>query len=434
MSREEAPLGTKPGDESPTPRLGLFQGFGVEVEYMIVDRDSLDVRPRADALMEAMAGSPVSEWELNGTAWSNELALHVLEMKTNGPAPSLRGLSRELQESVVLANELLEPLGCRLLPGGAHPWMDPDRETRLWPHEYDEVYRTFDRIFSCRGHGWSNLQSVHVNLPFSGDDEFRVLHAALRVILPLLPALAASSPFLDGTKAKALDARLSAYRANSRRIPSVAGRVIPEPASSQSAYERDVLGGIYADLAALDPDGVLRHEWVNARGIIPRFQRGTVEVRILDAQECPVADLALVATVAETARMLTGRVGDAPDDLDAVPTEELVQVFDATVARGEEARVRGEHLLEVLLGRVPASAPTAAEVWSAIIQEVDRESNRPLAEWRETLDLILSRGPLARRILAAAGPRPDQMRLRAVYRTLADALEAGRPFLPEEVG
>ena len=59
------------------------------------------------------------------------------------------------------------------MPGGAHPWMDPARETRLWPHEDNEIYEAFDRIFGCTGHGWSNLQCVHLNLPFDDDENLR---------------------------------------------------------------------------------------------------------------------------------------------------------------------------------------------------------------------------------------------------------------------
>ena len=73
---------------------------------------------------------------------------------------------------VARVNELLAPHGARLMPGAAHPWMNPDTETRLWPHDDDTIYRAYDRIFDCRGHGWSNLQSMHVNLPFADDDEF----------------------------------------------------------------------------------------------------------------------------------------------------------------------------------------------------------------------------------------------------------------------
>ncbi len=95
-------------------------------------------------------------------------------------------------------NGVLEPLGARLMPSAMHPWMDPHREMVLWPHENSSIYEAFNRIFDCRGHGWANLQAVHLNLPFRGDAEFARLHAAIRVLLPLLPALAASSPFIDG--------------------------------------------------------------------------------------------------------------------------------------------------------------------------------------------------------------------------------------------
>ena len=58
------------------------------------------------------------------------------------------------------------------MPGGMHPWMDPARETRLWPHDNAHVYRQYDEIFDCSRHGWSNLQSTHINLPFANDMEF----------------------------------------------------------------------------------------------------------------------------------------------------------------------------------------------------------------------------------------------------------------------
>ena len=40
----------------------------------------------------------------------------------------------------------LTRLGARLMPGAMHPWMDPHRETELWPHENTEVYRAFDTV------------------------------------------------------------------------------------------------------------------------------------------------------------------------------------------------------------------------------------------------------------------------------------------------
>src|SRR2546421_126116 len=121
---------------------------------------------------------------------------------------------------------------------GLHPWMDPARDMRLGPHEGSEIYETFNRIFGCRGHGWANLQSVHVNLPFADDEEFGRLHAAIRLILPIVPALAASSPFVEGRATGMLDNRLAVHGSNSSRVPSIAGRVVPEPVFSIQRYRR----------------------------------------------------------------------------------------------------------------------------------------------------------------------------------------------------
>ncbi len=87
-------------------------------------------------------------------------------------------------------------------------------------------------------------------------------------------------------------------------MPSVAGAVVPEPVFTRREYEDDLLGGIYRDLAPLDPEGVLRHEWVNARGAIARFDRGAIEIRVLDVQECPAADLAVAGATIAVVRAL----------------------------------------------------------------------------------------------------------------------------------
>ncbi|MDZ7755679.1 hypothetical protein [Rhodohalobacter sp.] len=69
--------------------LHLFEGFGVELEYMIVNRDSLDIMPISDRVLVNNSAEVVNELVLDGVAWSNELALHVIEIKTAGPATKL---------------------------------------------------------------------------------------------------------------------------------------------------------------------------------------------------------------------------------------------------------------------------------------------------------------------------------------------------------
>jgi gamma-glutamyl:cysteine ligase YbdK (ATP-grasp superfamily) len=396
----------------------------VEIELMIVDAETLDVKPVCDELIEKVVGAPLSEIEFGDLAWSNELTLHVLELKTNGPASTLHGLASQFHESVSLANRTLEKLGARLMPGAMHPWMDPETETRLWPHEYTDVYHAFDRIFGCSGHGWANLQSTHLNLPFSDDDEFWRLHAAIRIVLPLIPGLAASSPFRDGLALPALDGRLVAYRENARRVPSVAGSVVPEGATSRAQYEREILQRIYSDLEPHDPDGVLRYEWVNARGAIARFDRGSIEVRLIDAQECPTSDLAVVAAITQLVKSLTsGRLSQR--DLAQDPaTETLAGLLDRSIVQADRAKVTEPAVLGVL--GVDEESLRLGELWARLLDADPPED--PSGEWTWALETILRQGPLARRMLALAGPSPSRKALQRVGAALCSCLAQNRPL------
>ncbi len=409
-----------------SPALGLFAAVGIELEYMIVDARSLDVRAVADELLRRVGGGYDLEVELGPVAWSNELALHVVEMKTNGPASELAGLDRLFHEHAVRIDQLLEPLDARLMPTAMHPWMNPDRDLRLWPHENNAIYAAFDRIFDCRGHGWANLQSMHINLPFAGDAEFARLHAAIRVVLPLLPALAASSPIVEGAPTATLDTRMAMYATNARRVPSVSGSVIPERFYTRADYETSLLGRIYDDLAPLDPEGVLRHEWVNGRGCIARFDRDAIEIRVIDTQEYPGADIAIAGATVAALRHLIDQPGCA-----AWHELRLASILQATVANGDAAVIDDAEYLALLgfPGRAPA---TAREIWQFLIEELVAKEPATTA-WQPFFTTFQRHGCLARRILAATGPAPSHERLQAVYGALCDCLRHARPFLPDAI-
>ncbi len=407
----------------------LFEAFGVELEYMIVDRATLDVRPLADTVFAAAAGHATSAVEPDGPAgtisWSNELALHVVELKTQRPAPTLEGLADHFQEHVRRVDALLEPMGCRLLPTAMHPWMDPDRETKLWPHECNEIYRAYDRIFGCRGHGWGNLQATHVNLPFGDDEEFGRLHAAIRIVLPLIPALAASSPIVDGRRSPMLDHRMEVYRTNSLRVPMMAGLVIPEPVYTRAGYERDILGRLYEDLRPFDPDGVLHDEFANARGGMARFDRGAIEIRVIDLQECPAADIGVVALVSALVKAIVEERWSGADEQKRVPTEALHAVLLETIRDAERTVIRDRDLLAAV--GLPGGSLRAGEVWASVLDRVlPDDPATPL------LRRILGAGTLSSRIVGAlpgdATRPPSRDDLRAVYVELADCLRGGRLF------
>lgn len=408
------------------PARHLFEAFGVELEYMIVDAETLSVRPITDQLLEAVAGELVSDVECGEITWSNELALHVVELKTTDPAPRLAGLSNLFQEQVVAINAALRPFHARLMPTAMHPWMNPDREMKLWPHDNSPVYAAFDRIFDCRGHGWANLQSVHLNLPFADDAEFGRLHAAIRLVLPILPALAASSPICEERLTGIFDTRLDVYRNNARRVPSVSGHVVPEPVYTQADYEREILGMIYRDIAPLDPDAVLQHEWLNARGAIARFERNTIEIRVLDVQECPQADLAICEIVTAVLRGLVSERWQPFPQQQSVATESLESVLLATIRDADRAVISDAEYLRQFGWRSGGSC-TAGELWKHLVEHWGSDTAVSDSS-RQALDVILREGPLSRRIANRLQANPSRESIAAVYQELCDSLATGRMF------
>ncbi len=407
----------------------MIPRVGIELEYMIVDRGTLDVRPIADELLRARAGELTGEVEVGSYCWSNELVLHVVELKTNGPVDTLAGVAEGFQRQVGQIDDLLGRWNARLMPAAMHPWMDPLRETRIWPHDNAEIYAAFDRIFGCRGHGWSNLQSMHLNFPFESDDDFGRLHAAIRLVLPILPALAASSPVMDGRLTGRLDNRVDVYRTNCARIPSVTGHVIPEPVFTPAEYQDRILGRIYDDLRGHDPDGILRHEWVNARGAIARFERNTIEIRLIDMQECPAADIAIAALVWASLEALMEERWASLAQQRGLGVEPLEQILSGTLgdSRQNPFTIRNEAFL-ACFGR-SGTPETPAALWRRIAMQLLPDI---LRTWGHTLTtgieavLLRQNGPLASRIVQRLDGDSSRASLRRTYGALADCLAAGK--------
>ncbi len=408
--------------------LHLFDAYGIELEYMIVDDDTLSVLPVADRILEAAAGRVAADVDMGATAWSNELVRHVIEFKTNGPAQSLEGLNDLFAADVVRANDLARRSGACLMPTGAHPWMDPLKETEIWPHEYNDIYRAYHRIFDCTGHGWSNLQSMHVNLPFCGDEEFGRLHAAIRLILPLMPALAASTPVLEGQATGLLDSRMDHYRRNSQRVPSVAGLVVPEPAYTRKEYEKTILKRMYKDIGRHDKEGLLKHEWLNARGAIARFDRGAIEIRVLDTQECPAADLAVAALVVAAVRATANERFMELQHVKRFSTEALAVILAQTIEQADAALITDAEYLRAL-GMVNRRACRAGEIWLHLTKTA-LPTDHFDAAWTKPLEVLLTHGSLSRRILAALGGDTRREHLREVYARLCHCLAQNIPFIP----
>jgi gamma-glutamyl:cysteine ligase YbdK (ATP-grasp superfamily) len=407
-----------------------FEACGLEIEYMLVNRASLDVVPIGDAVLQKLsrASTPVNDYLHDGLGWSNELVMHVLELKDVQPAADLTKVALSLQAEVGAMNDALAAFEARLMPGGMHPWMDPARQTRLWPHDNADVYRLYDEIFDCSRHGWANLQSTHINLPFANDMEFARVYAALRVIAPILPAIAAASPFAEGRDQEALDHRMEVYRTNADAVPELNGDLVPDIVASRAEYERVVLQPLYRSIAPHDPDGVLQHEWLNARTVIARFDRQALEIRVMDTQECPAADVAFAALVFDLAQSLYERQFSLARVEGQLPNRDLAAILLRCINKADHARLDDPAFLQ-LFG-VARRECTAGALWEAIAERLDRENARYVSLWRAPLEFALLRGPLARRLLRATGPRPNRAALHELYAALCDALAHGRQFDP----
>jgi len=407
--------------------LPAFSGCGIELEYMIVDRHTLAVLPVADELLHRLAGEYACEVRQGALTWSNELVLHLLELKNSDPDITIESLPDALQREIRHINRLLEPMGARLMPTAMHPFMNPRAETRLWPHLSAKIYRAYDRIFGCRCHGWANLQSLQLNLPFAGDEEFARLHAAVRLLLPVLPALAASSPISEGDSSGFLDFRMENYRTHQICVPSTIGAVIPETATSRAGYEAQIMAPMYREIAALDKDGVLQHEWLNARGVIPRFDRNALEIRVIDMQECTQANLAIAAAATDAVHALYDETCAPLAEQQAIDTGALAKILLTCIRDAEHAVIADAEYLR-LMG-FPASRCEARELWRHLIASMKLYRPEPQEAWQEALHIILEHGTLAHRILRAVGDDYSRDRLQAIYGELCDCLEEDRMFV-----
>ena len=403
--------------------LGLFDGYGIELEYMIVHADTLDVAPRADDLLRRATGGNNNEHDAGTIWWSNELVRHVIELKNPAPVSSLDGLDRLFRHEIDAINTMLQQHQARLLPTGAHPFMNPLRDTRLWEYENNEIYEVYDRIFSCKGHGWSNLQSTHLNLPFCGDEEFAQLHSAIRLVLPIIPALCASTPILDGKQTGICDSRLQEYQFNQQKIPSISGHTIPEEIASRQEYEERILRPMYRDIAPFDPDGTLQHEWLNSRGAIARFERSAIEIRIIDSQESPHADVAVCALISEVVRALTEERWSGADEQTGWDEQELEKVYLDTVKDGSRANITNTRYLKCF-GYSAQRSCTAGRLWAFLFWRCISE-NSP---WYAHLSTIREHGNLSERIVSALGEDIAHKAVFSVYRKLADCLKSGDSF------
>ncbi|MFD1162838.1 glutamate-cysteine ligase family protein [Hwangdonia seohaensis] len=402
----------------------LFDVYGIELEYMLVNKDTFKVAPQVDELLTKKAGELKADVENGDIAWSNELVAHVIELKTNGPTENTDDLAEKFHANILEIDALLQPLNLQLLGSASHPLMNPNTDTQLWKHSYSEVYALYNTIFNCKGHGWSNVQSTHINLPFYDDKEFEKLHAAIRIILPLLPGLCASSPILEGKITGFKDTRLEFYKTNQKEIPELTGLVIPERVFSKLDYHATIFEPIKKAIRPYDKNKILDQHFLNSRGAIARFDRNAIEIRLVDIQESPKADIAICALIIEVLKALVKKEFAVLKEQKSWIKEALFTILNDAIKHGEDSVIEDEAYLKLFNLKPTASVK---DVWKHLYQSVKSTLHK---SHHEAIELILEEGTLATRLLKAVGNDTSENHIVSVYRDMQKCLKTNTLFKP----
>jgi gamma-glutamyl:cysteine ligase YbdK (ATP-grasp superfamily) len=387
--------------------------LGPEHEFSLVDQE-LKPLPISDKIIKAYCGRMINFIVLPDFSFGKEMQLHVMEIKANQPFKTPDTFEETMYKAVSTLNGIVGKHGAHLLGTGMHPLLQLS-DTGVWPHHHRKIYQEYGKIFDLNRHGWLNIQSFHLNLPYEKEADAVQIHNQLANLCAYLPAITASSPIYEGKEGPDVDNRLQFYKQNQKEVPSVAGDVIPEYISSLEGYKRDVIGRYSADLAKAGADKtLLNREWVNSRGIIIRFDRCALELRVMDEQECVKSDVALACFVRAALRGLIA------DNAALLPHELLVKDFNAVIKDGLNAKVSSPN------------GKTARQVCQHYLKIASQNAGADEKKYLPLVERRIEEGNLSDLIRSKVQRRAEKTvyheAIVDVYSTLINCLRNNEPF------
>ena len=371
--------------------------------------------PIADQVIKDYCGRIVNFVELPDFTFGKELQLHVMEIKANTPFKSPVLFEETMQNAVTTLLGFIETkYHAHLLGTGMHPLLKLD-ETGVWSHRHRKIYQELGKIFNLKQHGWLNIQSFHLNLPYAREEKGILLHNLLAGLCTYLPAISASSPICEGAIGPNVDNRLYFYTENQREVPSITGDVVPEYICSFDQYRKEVIGQYSLDLAKGGAGKtILSKEWVNSRGVIFRFDRAALEVRVMDEQECVKSDVALSCFIRAVLRGLIA------NQVELLPHQLLVKDFNSVMAKGLNAKVHhpnGETARQV-----------CQHLFSLAFQNAEEDEKKYLWIVKKRIENGNLSDLIRERILKKAQKADLGEAIRSVYSTLIKCLANNQPY------
>jgi glutamate---cysteine ligase / carboxylate-amine ligase len=268
---------------------------GVEEEFSILDPQTLDMLPLFEQLRDAAQMTDALLYEhITGELISSEIEI-------------ISGAGSDLQDALARQRErrrrlfaLAADQGVALGATGTHPWADYREQPIIDTEHYRRVEEGLKYV------AWrNNTFSLHVHLGVRDLDRAVRVCDRLRSVLPLLLAISANSPYLDGRDTGLHSARTQSFTKSFPRCG------VPDAFGGWPAY-REYIEFLKRTNSIVEFTQV----WWSVR---PHFSFGTVEMRICDVQATAGESDALASLIAACIAQATRDVDEGVPFADPAP-------------------------------------------------------------------------------------------------------------------
>jgi carboxylate-amine ligase len=265
---------------------------GIEEEFALVDPQTLQLVPRFEDLRDAGRHDPVLAQSIAGELISSEIEIR------SGAGSDVEDARERQADARHRLFALAREHGVWLGATGTHPLSDYREQHIIDTEHYRRVEEGLKYV------AWrNNTFSVHVHVGVRGADRAVRVCDRLRPVLPLLLALSANSPFIDGRDSGLHSGRSQTFTKSFPRCG------VPDAFGSWQAWEDYV-----AMLVRTQSIVEFTQLWWSVR---PHHDFGTVEVRICDAQMTAAESDGLAELIVACVRRAAAEVdaGELPPDL-----------------------------------------------------------------------------------------------------------------------
>jgi carboxylate-amine ligase len=265
---------------------------GIEEEYALVDPVTLELVPRFETLRDAGASDPVLTDAIAGELISSEIEIR------SGRGEDVADARAKQQDARRRLHRLAEAHGVWLGSTGTHALSDYREQHIIDTPHYHRVEEGLKYV------AWrNNTFALQVHVGVQGADRAVRVCDRLRPVLPLLLAVSANSPFVDGRDSGLHSARTQIFTKSFPRCG------IPDTFGGWDAW------GEYVDMLVRTNSIIeFTQLWWSVR---PHHSFGTVEVRVCDAQTTGAEADGLAALIVGCVLRAAAEVdaGETPPDL-----------------------------------------------------------------------------------------------------------------------